>query len=82
MVVADLGEAVQHILKRVNLCSNTQFPKLAHPALLKESRMRGRTLSPLAALAVLASPLMSQKPATHAAPAAAGIDIRSRGRPS
>src|SRR5882762_1994969 len=37
--------------------------------------MRGRTLTPLAALAVLASPLMSQKPATRPAPAAAGIDI-------
>src|SRR6266545_3388959 len=36
--------------------------------------MRGRTLTPLAALAVLASPLMSQKP-TRPAPAAAGIDI-------
>ncbi len=37
--------------------------------------MRGRTLTPLAALAVLASPLISQKPATRPAPAAAGIDI-------
>ena len=39
--------------------------------------MRGRILAPLAALAVLASPLMSQKPATRPAPAApaAGIDI-------
>jgi len=37
--------------------------------------MRGRTLTSLAALAVLASPLMSQKPATRPAPVAAGIDI-------
>ena len=39
--------------------------------------MRGRILAPLAALAVLASPLMSQKPATRPAPAApaVGIDI-------
>ncbi len=37
--------------------------------------MRGRILTPLAALAVLASPLMSQKPATRPAPPAAGIDI-------
>ncbi len=37
--------------------------------------MRERTLAPLAALAVLASPLMSQKPATRPATTAAGIDI-------
>src|SRR5712664_691425 len=49
---------------------------------MKESRMRGRILTPLAALAVLALPLSSQKPARPApapapatAPAPAAIDI-------
>ena len=37
--------------------------------------MRGRILTPLAALVVLASPLISQKAATRPTPAAAGIDI-------
>src|SRR6266496_6326461 len=41
---------------------------------MKESRMRGRTLTPFVALALIASPLTSQKP-TRPASALAAIDI-------